>query len=48
VLADYVIPSVFDKRVVDAVSRAVSSAAIESGVARKRMKSEEAVRTGSA
>jgi len=48
VLADYVIPSVFDKRVVEAVSRAVSSAAIESGVARKRMKSEEAVRTGSA
>ena len=48
VLSDYVIPSVFDKRVVDAVSRAVANAAVESGVARKRMKSEEAVRTGSA
>jgi malate dehydrogenase (oxaloacetate-decarboxylating) len=48
VLSDYVIPSVFDKRVVDAVSRAVAKAAVDSDVARKRMKSEEPVRTGSA
>ena len=48
VLADYIIPSVFDKRVVEAVSRAVSGAAVDTGVARKRMKTEEPVRTGSA
>lgn len=47
-LPDYIIPSVFDKRVVDAVSKAVASAAVDSGVARKRMKTEEPVRTGSA
>jgi malate dehydrogenase (oxaloacetate-decarboxylating) len=33
---DYIIPSVFDKRVVTAVSRAVARAARESGVARPR------------
>lgn len=33
---DYVVPSVFDKRVVRAVSRAVAQAAHESGVARRR------------
>jgi len=47
-LPDYIIPSVFDKRVIDAVSKAVANAAVESGVARKRMKTEEPVRTGSA
>lgn len=31
---DYIVPSAFDKRVVDAVSNAVSEAAIETGVAR--------------
>jgi malate dehydrogenase (oxaloacetate-decarboxylating) len=43
--ADYIIPSVFDRRVVDAVKQAVMNAAVESGVARKRMEREEAVRT---
>jgi malate dehydrogenase (oxaloacetate-decarboxylating) len=32
---EYVIPSVFDVRVVDAVAKAVSAAAIEEGVARR-------------
>ncbi len=41
--SDYIIPSVFDKRVVDAVSRAVTAAAIASGVAKKRTSKEEAV-----
>ena len=40
---DYIIPSVFDKRVVDAVSRAVASAAVEAGVAKKRTAKEEAL-----
>ncbi|TAM76820.1 NAD-dependent malic enzyme [bacterium] len=35
--ADYVIPSVFDPRVVDAVTKAVVSAAVESGVARRAL-----------
>jgi malate dehydrogenase (oxaloacetate-decarboxylating) len=35
VSSEYVIPSVFDKRVVEAVSRAVAAAAVESGVARR-------------
>ncbi len=43
--ADYIIPSVFDRRVVDAVKQAVTSAAIASGVARKRMEREEPIRT---
>jgi malate dehydrogenase (oxaloacetate-decarboxylating) len=33
---DYIVPSVFDKRVVRAVARAVARAAHESGVARRR------------
>ena len=33
--SEYIIPSVFDPRVVEAVSRAVAAAAVESGVARK-------------
>jgi malate dehydrogenase (oxaloacetate-decarboxylating) len=33
---DYMVPSVFDKRVVRAVARAVARAAHESGVARRR------------
>jgi malate dehydrogenase (oxaloacetate-decarboxylating) len=32
---EYIIPSVFDTRVVEAVSAAAKTAAIESGVARK-------------
>ena len=35
--ADYVIPSVFDPRVVDAVTKAVVSAAVETGVARRAL-----------
>jgi malate dehydrogenase (oxaloacetate-decarboxylating) len=33
---DYIVPSVFDKRVVRAVARAVARAAHETGVARRR------------
>ena len=33
--AEYVIPSVFDTRVVDAVARAVANTAAEEGVARR-------------
>ena len=33
---EYIIPSVFDKRVVDAVAKAVAKAAHDSGVARRR------------
>jgi malate dehydrogenase (oxaloacetate-decarboxylating) len=36
---DYVIPSVFDRRVALAVAEAVSRAAIEAGVARRQQKS---------
>jgi malate dehydrogenase (oxaloacetate-decarboxylating) len=32
---EYIVPSVFDKRVAEAVSRAVEEAAYESGVARR-------------
>jgi malate dehydrogenase (oxaloacetate-decarboxylating) len=35
---DYIIPSVFDKRVVPNVSKAVAQAAIDSGVARRVLK----------
>ena len=35
---DYIIPSVFDRRVAKAVSKAVSKAARESGVARRQAK----------
>ena len=38
ILADYIVPSVFDRRVSKAVSKAVSQAAIEGGVARRRQK----------
>jgi malate dehydrogenase (oxaloacetate-decarboxylating) len=37
---DYVVPSVFDKRVVRAVARAVARAAHDSGVARRREREE--------
>ena len=40
--SEYVIPSVFDARVVEAVSKAVVSAAFESGVARKSPSGEDA------
>jgi malate dehydrogenase (oxaloacetate-decarboxylating) len=33
--ADYVIPSVFNRRVTDAVAAAVAEAAVETGVARR-------------
>ena len=33
---DYIVPSVFDKRVVRAVAQAVAHAAYETGVARRR------------
>ena len=40
--AEYIIPSVFDPRVVDAVAKAVSAAAVEEGVARRTIvKNEE-------
>ncbi|MDQ6931018.1 MAG: NAD-dependent malic enzyme [Candidatus Eremiobacteraeota bacterium] len=35
--AEYIIPSVFDTRVVDAVARAVAQAAVEEGVARRSL-----------
>jgi len=35
--AEYVIPSVFDTRVVEAVARAVAAAAVEEGVARRQL-----------
>ncbi|MCH7686711.1 MAG: NAD-dependent malic enzyme [Planctomycetes bacterium] len=38
ILADYIIPSVFDRRVAKAVADAVSTAAEESGVARRHQK----------
>jgi malate dehydrogenase (oxaloacetate-decarboxylating) len=38
---DYIIPSVFDRRVVQAVSRAVARAARETGVARLRVGHDE-------
>ncbi len=39
--AEYVIPSVFDARVVDAVAKAVANAAIEEGVARRTLSKNE-------
>ncbi len=36
--ADYIVPSVFDRRVSAAVAKAVSHAAIEAGVARREHK----------
>jgi malate dehydrogenase (oxaloacetate-decarboxylating) len=44
VIPDYIVPSVFDRRVVRAVARAVSGAAIDSGVARRRQKQAVHVR----
>ena len=42
--AEYIIPSVFDPRVVDAVARAVAAAAVDEGVARRTLvKNEEEV-----
>jgi malate dehydrogenase (oxaloacetate-decarboxylating) len=38
---DYIVPSVFDKRIVPAVARAVARAAHESGVARRAERSSE-------
>lgn len=38
-LADYIVPSVFDRRVATAVAEAVSQAAVEAGVARRQQKS---------
>jgi malate dehydrogenase (oxaloacetate-decarboxylating) len=35
--AQYIIPSVFDPRVVDAVAKAVAAAAVEEGVARRSL-----------
>ena len=40
---EYIIPSIFDKRVVPAVSEAVARAAVATGVARRRMKQKETV-----
>jgi len=37
---EYIIPSIFDKRVVSAVAQAVSRAAIQTGVARKRLRKD--------
>jgi malate dehydrogenase (oxaloacetate-decarboxylating) len=39
---DYIVPSVFDRRVVRAVAQAVARAAHDSGVARRRREPEEA------
>jgi malate dehydrogenase (oxaloacetate-decarboxylating) len=44
--ADYVIPSVFDVRVVDAVAKAVANAALEEGIARRtpaKLEGEDAI-----
>jgi len=38
--AEYILPSVFDSRVVEAVAKAVASAAVEEGVARRHVLSE--------
>lgn len=38
---DYIIPSVFDKKVVPAIAKAVAKAAQETGVARRIPKHEE-------
>ena len=39
--AEYIIPSVFDMRVVDAVAKAVAAAAVEEGVARRQLLAPE-------
>ncbi len=38
--AEYILPSVFDVRVVEAVAKAVAAAAVEEGVARRHVPSE--------
>jgi len=38
---EYIIPSVFDPRVVDVVARAVATAALEEGVARRALVKNE-------
>ncbi len=38
---EYIIPSVFDPRVVDAVAKAVAAAALEDGVARRTLVKNE-------
>jgi malate dehydrogenase (oxaloacetate-decarboxylating) len=40
---EYVVPSVFDARVVEAVAKAVSGAAVESGVARKTTTQDDGI-----
>jgi malate dehydrogenase (oxaloacetate-decarboxylating) len=41
-IADYIIPSVFNRRVVEAIAEAVAEAAVATGVARRsREKAEE-------
>ncbi|MGZ3531195.1 MAG: NAD-dependent malic enzyme, partial [Vulcanimicrobiaceae bacterium] len=35
--AEYIIPSVFDTRVVEAVAKAVASAAVDEGIARRQL-----------
>ncbi len=42
--AEYIIPSVFNKKVAPAVARAVASAALQTGVARRRRRPETPVR----
>jgi malate dehydrogenase (oxaloacetate-decarboxylating) len=44
---DYIIPSVFDRRVSRTVAKAVSKAAIEAGVARRQRKHGFPVQMGS-
>jgi malate dehydrogenase (oxaloacetate-decarboxylating) len=44
--ADYVIPSVFDRRVAPAVAEAVAAAAVETGVARRRAGATTALSSG--
>jgi malate dehydrogenase (oxaloacetate-decarboxylating) len=41
--SEYIVPSVFDARVVEAVAKAVSSAAVESGVARKTTSQDDGI-----
>ena len=40
---EYIVPSVFDKRVVPQVAKAAARAAFESGVARRQQKLQEEV-----
>jgi malate dehydrogenase (oxaloacetate-decarboxylating) len=41
--SEYIVPSVFDARVVEAVAKAVSAAAVESGVARKTIAQDDGI-----